>query len=266
MGNKQQAAKRPKIVAIDDDGKATSLKAERLEIDFGDGRKLLLAFPARAWGDLEIEADADDEAAVPMLSLQPGACNLMTLRVDVHHDLAFVDEAEQVHLPGLARPSAGAHPPVLKLSVQKALDGEDKANAPKKNHIRRWAQAALQHDAQVTVRLVGEAEGRSLNRDYRGKDYATNVLTFAYDEGEDMPLPEGLPLMGDLVLCRQVVEREAAEQGKALDAHYAHLSVHGMLHLQGFDHEDDAEAEEMEAREREILAALGYPDPYAGER
>lgn len=266
MGNKQQAAKRPKIVAIDDDGKATSLKAERLEIDFGDGRKLLLAFPARAWGDLEIEADADDEAAVPMLSLQPGACNLMTLRVDVHHDLAFVDEAEQVHLPGLARPSAGAQPPVLKLSVQKALDGEDKANAPKKNHIRRWAQAALQHDAQVTVRLVGEAEGRSLNRDYRGKDYATNVLTFAYAEGEDLPgLPaadEG-PLTGDLVLCVPVVAREALAQGKTLEAHFAHLVVHGMLHLQGYDHETEAEAAEMEKLETDILRGLGYADPYA---
>jgi probable rRNA maturation factor len=81
-----------------------------------------------------------------------------------------------------------------------------------------------------------------------------------------MPLPEGLPLMGDLVLCRQVVEREAVEQGKPLDAHYAHLSVHGMLHLQGFDHLEDTEAEDMEARERQILAALGYADPYAGER
>ena len=103
------------------------------------------------------------------------------------------------------------------------------------------------------MRIVDEEEGRELNRDYRGKDYATNVLTFAYDEGEDMPLPEGLPLMGDLVLCRQVVEREAAEQGKPLDAHYAHLSVHGMLHLQGFDHEIDAEADAMEAGYKVLL-------------
>ena len=258
MGNKQAAAaasaKLPKIVAIDADGKATRLKAERLEIDFGDGRKLLLAFPERAWGDLEIEADADDEAAVPMLSLRPGACNLLTLRVDVHHDMAFL---EPLDLPQIV------HPPVLKLAVQKAVEGDDKANAPKKNHIRRWAQAALRRDAQVTVRLVGEDEGRSLNRDYRGKDYATNVLTFAYDEGEDMPLPEGLPLMGDLVLCRQVVEREAAEQGKALDAHYAHLSVHGMLHLQGYTHENEEDTARMESIEVGILAALGYPDPYA---
>lgn len=151
----------------------------------------------------------------------------------------------------------------LDLSVQYACNRE---GVPCRADFRRWLRAAEPGAARITVRLVDEAEGRELNRDYRGKDYATNVLTFAYDEGEDMPLPEGLPLMGDLVLCRQVVEREAAEQGKALDAHYAHLSVHGMLHLQGFDHEVDAEAEQMEAREREILAALGYPDPYAGER
>ena len=151
----------------------------------------------------------------------------------------------------------------LDLSVQYACNRE---GVPCRADFRRWLRAAEPGAARITVRLVDEAEGRELNHDYRGKDYATNVLTFAYDEGEDMPLPEGLPLMGDLVLCRQVVEREAAEQGKALDAHYAHLSVHGMLHLQGFDHEVDAEAEEMEAREREILATLGYPDPYAGER
>lgn len=151
----------------------------------------------------------------------------------------------------------------LDLSVQYACNRE---GVPSRIDFRRWLRAAEPGAARITVRIVDEDEGRELNRDYRSKDYATNVLTFAYDEGEDMPLPEGLPLMGDLVLCRQVVEREAAEQGKALDAHYAHLSVHGMLHLQGFDHIEDAEAEEMEAREREILAGLGYPDPYAGER
>lgn len=156
-----------------------------------------------------------------------------------------------------------ATPARLSLSVQYAVR---EASLPTRAEVRRWVRATRPGAAEVTVRFVDAEEGRALNAQYRGKDYATNVLTFAYDEGEDMPLPEGLPLMGDLVLCRQVVEREAAEQGKALDAHYAHLSVHGMLHLQGFDHEDDAEAEEMEAREREILAALGYPDPYAGER
>ncbi len=151
----------------------------------------------------------------------------------------------------------------LDLSVQYACNRD---GVPSRVEFRRWLRAAEPGAARITVRIVDEDEGRELNRDYRGKDYATNVLTFAYGEGEDMPLPEGLPLMGDLVLCRQVVEREAAEQGKALDAHYAHLSVHGMLHLQGFDHLEDPEAEDMEAREREILADLGYADPYAGER
>lgn len=147
----------------------------------------------------------------------------------------------------------------LDLSVQYACNRD---GVPSRADFRRWLRVAEPGAARITVRIVDEAEGRELNRDYRGKDYPTNVLTFAYGEGEDMPLPEGLPLMGDLVLCRQVVEREAVEQGKPLDAHYAHLSVHGMLHLQGFDHLEDDEAEEMEALERRILAELGYPDPY----
>jgi probable rRNA maturation factor len=109
--------------------------------------------------------------------------------------------------------------------------------------------------AEVTVRFVGSIEGRDLNRDYRGKDYATNVLSFPYENGGRVH--------GDLVLCREVVEREAREQGKAPEAHYAHMVVHGMLHLQGYDHETGRhEAECMEALERKILADLGYPDPY----
>ena len=132
--------------------------------------------------------------------------------------------------------------------------------------LQRWARAALQPNvrtAQVSLLLVEDEEGRTLNRDYRGKDYATNVLSFALNEGEAV---EGMPLFGDLVLCVPVVEREAAEQGVPLAAHYAHLTVHGMLHLQGYDHEDDDEAEAMEALETAILAKLGYPDPYAAEK
>ena len=246
----------PKIVAIDADGKVTRIKAERLEIDFGDGRKLLLAFPERAWGDLEIEAETDSDEAVPMLSLQPGACNLLTLRVDVHHDMMPVEPIDLPH---------SENPPVLTLAVQKALEGADKAGAPKKHNIRRWAQAALLRDAEVAVRLVGEVEGRELNREFRGKDYATNVLTFAYGEGEEMPVAgdKGAPLAGDLVLCVPVVVREAVEQGKTLDAHFAHLVVHGMLHLQGYDHENEADALQMEKLETDILRGLGYADPYA---
>ncbi|OWY40722.1 rRNA maturation RNase YbeY [Xenophilus sp. AP218F] len=132
--------------------------------------------------------------------------------------------------------------------------------------IRRACQAALQRgvrQAQVSIVIVDAEEGRQLNLDYRGKDYATNVLSFALNEGESVA---GLPLFGDLVLCAPVVEKEAAEQGKALDAHYAHLLVHGMLHLQGFDHEQDQEAEEMEALESVIVQKLGYPDPYHEEQ
>jgi probable rRNA maturation factor len=109
------------------------------------------------------------------------------------------------------------------------------------------------------VRVVGAAEARRLNRDYRGRDYPTNVLSFAYGGRRDAP-------QGDLVLCAPVVAREAREQGKAVRAHYAHLIVHGLLHLRGFDHEDDGEARRMEARERRILAGLGIKNPYQVEK
>ena len=123
----------------------------------------------------------------------------------------------------------------------------------------RWARAALVGGGEITIRLVDAEEGQALNLEYRGKDYATNVLSFPYEVD---PLT-----IGDLVICPSVVAREAAEQNKPLAAHYAHLTVHGMLHLQGWDHEEDeAEAEAMENEEREILAALGYPDPYQDER
>jgi len=122
--------------------------------------------------------------------------------------------------------------------------------------VARWVRAALLADAELTLRFVDEEEGRALNRTYRQKDYATNVLTFAYAESEEDPVA------GDLILCCPVVEKEAAQQDKPLDAHYAHLIVHGTLHAQGYDHEDEREAEEMEAVETEIMQALGFSDPY----
>ena len=122
--------------------------------------------------------------------------------------------------------------------------------------VAGWISAALFADAELTVRLVDTEEGRMLNRTYRGKDYATNVLTFAYAESEDDPVT------GDLILCCPVVEKEAAEQGKPLEAHYAHLLVHGTLHAQGYDHEVEEEAQEMEGIETDILVKLGFPDPY----
>ena len=159
--------------------------------------------------------------------------------------------------------------PLLRLAARLQLTLEDRSQAqqqPDAKLIRRCCQAALQADvqqAQVSILLVGSEEGRSLNHTYRGKDYATNVLSFALNEGENIA---DLPLFGDLVLCTEVVEKEAAEQGLELMAHYAHLLVHGMLHLQGFDHEDDEEAEIMETLETVILAKLGYPDPYLEEK
>jgi probable rRNA maturation factor len=124
-----------------------------------------------------------------------------------------------------------------------------------RHRVARWLRAALDAPAQITVRIVGEAEGRALNHGYRHKDYATNVLTFDYERA---PV-----VVADLVLCAPVVAREAREQGKSLEAHYAHLVVHGALHAQGHDHERARDAKVMEAREREVLAALGYADPYA---
>ena len=141
----------------------------------------------------------------------------------------------------------------LSLVVQYACDIP---GLPSRPQIRRWVRAACVGPAQVTVRFVDEAEAQLLNRDYRKKDYATNVLSFPYSAD---PV-----LIGDLVLCASVVMREAEQQRKAATAHFAHLILHGMLHLQGYDHAtSDAEAERMETREREILAQFGYPDPYA---
>jgi probable rRNA maturation factor len=129
--------------------------------------------------------------------------------------------------------------------------------------VRRWVQAALLAPAELTVRFVAADEGRVLNRDYRAKDYATNVLTFAYNEGEEIADDE--PTRADIILCTDVLESEAAEQKKTVEEHAAHLVVHGVLHAQGYDHDDDEEALEMEQLERDILAVLGYPDPYPGE-
>ncbi len=128
--------------------------------------------------------------------------------------------------------------------------------------IERWITAALEsqqlQEAEVSVYIVDEAEGQELNAQYRNKDYPTNVLSFPADLPEELDIP----LLGDLVVCAPVVEREAKEQGKALEAHWAHMLVHGSLHLLGFDHIDDAEADEMEALETQIITGLGFPAPY----
>lgn len=128
------------------------------------------------------------------------------------------------------------------------------ADAPSRTQIIQFARAALARDAEITIRVVNESEGRQLNHDFRHKDYPTNVLSFVY---ETTPI-----VLGDLVLCAPVVTREALAQGKSPLAHYAHLIVHGVLHLQGYDHENDADAALMEAREIEIVTRLGFANPY----
>jgi probable rRNA maturation factor len=141
--------------------------------------------------------------------------------------------------------------PKLHASIQFASTD---ANLPSATQFRKWAKAALRVDTEVVIRIVDEAEGRALNHSYRHKDYATNVLTF--------PLTEEPHLMGDIIICAPVVAKEAHAQHKDLMAHYAHLTVHGILHLHGYDHETEPQAELMEALETAIVTKLGYPSPY----
>ena len=143
--------------------------------------------------------------------------------------------------------------PVLSLSLQFA-DARHKALLPR-HKVARWVRAALLNPGEITVRIVGADEGRELNREYRQKDHASNVLTFDYQHA---PV-----VMADLILCAPVIEAEAREQGLELTAHYAHLLVHGTLHAQGYDHETAQQAREMEPRETALMRSLGFADPYA---
>ncbi|MFG6448036.1 rRNA maturation RNase YbeY [Roseateles sp. BYS180W] len=143
--------------------------------------------------------------------------------------------------------------PDLSLSLQFA-DPRHKALLPR-HKVLRWMRAALELPGEITVRIVDAQEGRALNHEFRAKDYATNVLTFDYSHE---PV-----VVADLVICAEVVEQEAQQQGLDVAEHYAHMLVHGVLHAQGYDHEEDDEAELMESRESEILLALGFADPYA---
>jgi probable rRNA maturation factor len=145
----------------------------------------------------------------------------------------------------------------LELTVQKSVNSP---GLPTDTELRRWLAAALGQSAAITVRFVGVAEGCRLNREYRGKDSATTVLSFGYGNSG-----RRRALAGDIVLCAPVLRREARAQGKTLAAHVAHLSIHGALHLQGYDHQSPRAAARMEALERRILAQFGFPDPYAGD-
>ena len=139
----------------------------------------------------------------------------------------------------------------LSLSVQYASSGD---NLPTRPQFRRWVRAALQRDVQIVLRIVDDKEGLALNKNFSGKDYATNVLTFV-DDSNDL-------LHGDLAICAPVVEKEAREQHKELHAHYAHLAIHATLHLQGYDHQDQDQAAAMELFETAIMQKLGYANPY----
>lgn len=142
---------------------------------------------------------------------------------------------------------------------------ENLEGLPTEDQIVQWATAAVQpegDEVEMTVRIVDEAESHELNLTYRGKDRPTNVLSFPFECPDEV----ALPLLGDLVICRQVVEREAVEQEKPLMAHWAHMVVHGSLHLLGYDHIEDDEAEEMESLETQIMQGLGFDDPYLAEK
>lgn len=166
--------------------------------------------------------------------------------------------------------------PNLSLSVQYADIDYDWSNILPRPLIRRWVKSALQKSARLTIRFVGESEAKQLNNDYRAKNYATNVLTFAYNDlNDDYELPKEVRLAlaqeqreqieADIVLCGEVLKKEATEQGKSIIAHAAHLIIHGVLHAQGFDHVDDGDAELMEAFEVRVLTKLGFNNPYSGD-
>jgi probable rRNA maturation factor len=152
--------------------------------------------------------------------------------------------------------------PRISLAVQYASQDQ---HLPTRAQLRRWFRVALNRDVNITLRLVDEAEGREINSRYRGKNYATNVLTFVYDDPAppDLdPLSEESVLHGDVVMCVPVVAREATAQHKKLLAHYAHLAIHAALHLQGYDHKNEADAHKMESLETALMLKLRYPDPY----
>lgn len=250
----------PRVDVFDAKGKPKTVDASALRIAFADGRSLIISVPDTADGAITLVAEHSDTNTNAMLSLRPEHHDSVTLRIEAepvqtertedlddtfwNHGGEAFDDAEMLTLDLSVQ-----HGDELKAAARKAL--------PKEKDIEAWIAPALFADAQLNVRFVGEEEGRTLNRTYRDKDYATNVLTFSYAESDEDPVA------ADIVLCCPVVEKEAKEQGKPLVAHYAHLIVHGALHAQGYDHEDPADAEEMEGIETEILGDLGFADPYA---
>ncbi|CAG2149122.1 Endoribonuclease YbeY [Cupriavidus yeoncheonensis] len=234
------------LTLFDGEGRARKSAAHAVRVQLPDGRSLTVDLSQAADGVVGLLAEHTDTRQQAGLLVRP----------DNHDALSVAVTAT----PVVTTTGTPATPPALELEVQQGDGVGKRAGLPSRKQIETWVTSALYADAALTVRFVGEDEGRTLNRTYRGKDYATNVLTFSYAENEDDPVS------GDIVLCCPVVEAEAREQRKPLEAHYAHLIVHGVLHAQGYEHEDDAEAEEMEAIETETLQALGYDDPYRDDR
>ncbi|NIE87990.1 MULTISPECIES: rRNA maturation RNase YbeY [unclassified Burkholderia] len=248
----------PRVSLFDARGKVKSVETQGLRIDFPDGRALMFDLSgASGEASIAIVAQHADAGQRVTLTLRPEHYDSLTLSVGA-------EPSPEVGTALAAEPAAGsdtepAGEPELELVVQYGdeIAASQRKKLPKPKLIAEWLSTALFSDAQLTVRFVGEKEGRELNGGYRKKDYPTNVLTFAYDQA-----PDGTTI-GDLVLCCPVVEKEAGEQDKPLVAHYAHLLVHGALHAQGYDHErGEEDAAEMEALEIDILAKLGFPNPY----
>lgn len=238
----QKKAQAASLVLFDADGRARKASAHALRIQLADGRSLTLDLSQAGDGLVALLAEHTDPRQQAGLLVRPDNADALSVAV--------------TSTPIVTTTGTPATPPEAELDIQFGDGTAKRAGLPGRKQIEKWVKSALYADAALTVRFVDEEEGRTLNRTYRGKDYATNVLTFAYAETEDDPVT------GDIVLCCPVVEAEAKSQKKPLDAHYAHLIVHGVLHAQGYEHEDDTEAEEMEAIETETLQALGYADPY----
>nr|WP_109582042.1 rRNA maturation RNase YbeY [Cupriavidus plantarum] len=230
------------VTLFDADGRARKTAAHALRVQLADGRSVTIDLSQAADGVVALLAEHTDTAQQAGLLIRPDNNDALSVAVTA--------------TPLTTTTGTPATPPALELDLQYGEGVRKGDGLPRRRQVETWVKSALYADAALTVRFVGEEEGRTLNRTYRGKDYATNVLTFAYAEHADDPVT------GDIVLCCPVVEAEAREQRKPLLAHYAHLIVHGVLHAQGYEHEEDAEAEEMEAIETETLQALGFDDPY----
>ncbi|EIP89993.1 hypothetical protein A33K_13577 [Burkholderia humptydooensis MSMB43] len=248
----------PRLSLFDAKGKVRTVEAQALRVDFADGRSLTFDLSGSS-GDaaVAIVAQHADPSRRATIALRPEHYDSVTVEAGADENPGFAhDEAGDM---GEAGEDAPDREPELDLAVQYGdeIGDAQRKPLPKRKVIAEWLEPAIFSDAQFTVRFVGADEGRALNHSYRHKDYATNVLTFAY--GEE---PDGVTV-ADLVLCCPIVEKEAREQGKTLVAHYAHLLVHGALHAQGYDHErGEEDAAEMEALEIDILAKLGFPNPY----